>query len=85
MLIEQQRLQFDGNLHEWRVSLLNSGFREIAPDGSIALSATGLKDFQGDPADRLIAATALAEEARLVTADDRLLGHRGMRTVNGLN
>jgi len=34
--------------------------------------------------DRLIAATTLAEEARLVTADDRLLGHRSIRTINGM-
>jgi PIN domain nuclease of toxin-antitoxin system len=85
MLIEKQRLEFEGELAEWRVSLLNSGFLELPADGSIALVAAGLKDFAGDPADRLIAATTIAEEARLVTADDRLLGHRGIRTVNGLN
>jgi len=84
-LIEQQRLEFDGELAAWRVSLLNSGFLELPADGNIALVAAGLKDFAGDPVDRLIAATTIAEEARLVTADDRLLGHRGMRTVNGLN
>lgn len=85
MMVEQDRLTFEGELREWRVSLLNSGFLEIPPDGNIALAAAGLKDFQGDPADRLIAATTLAEEARLVTADDRLLDHRSVRTINGLN
>ena len=85
MLIEQQRLEFDGQLSEWRVALLNSGIHEFPADGSIALAAAGMKNFAGDPVDRLIAATTLAEEARLVTADDRLLGHRSVRTVNGLN
>lgn len=85
MLMEQERLEFDGQLPEWRVALLNSGFQEIPADGSIALVAAGLRNFAGDPVDRLIAATTLAEEARLVTADDRLLGHRSIRTINGLN
>lgn len=85
MLIENNRLEFDGELPEWRVTLLNSGFLEIPADGPIALTAAGFRNFPGDPADRLIAATTLAEEARLVTADDRLLGHRGIRTLNGLN
>ena len=85
MLIEQKRLEFEGKLTEWRVSLLNSGFIELPADGSVALTAAGLKDFPGDPADRMISATAIAEQARLVTADDRLLGHRGVRTINGLS
>lgn len=84
MLIERGRLEFRGVLPEWRVSLLNSGFIEIPPDGAIALTAAGLKNFTGDPVDRLIAATTLAKEARLVTGDNRLLGHRGIRTINGM-
>lgn len=83
-LIEQERLEFAGVLHEWRVALLNTGFIEIPPDGAIALTAVSLKNFLGDPVDRLIAATTLAEEARLMTADDRLLGHRSIRTINGM-
>lgn len=85
MLIEQDRLEFSGVLPEWRVALLNSGFIEVPADGAIALTAAGLKNFPGDPVDRLIAATTLAEEARLVTADDRLLDHRSIRTINGMN
>ncbi len=85
MLIEQQRLAFDGKLSEWRVSLLNSGFIELPASGAVALAASSLKNFVGDPVDRMIAATTIAEQARLVTADDRLLGHRGLRTINGMN
>ena len=84
-LIAEDRLEFGGVLPEWRVALLNSGFIEVVPDGAIALMAAGLKNFPGDPVDRLIAATTLAEEGRLVTADDRLLGHRSVRTINGMN
>ncbi|MDA0272366.1 MAG: type II toxin-antitoxin system VapC family toxin [Proteobacteria bacterium] len=84
MLIEKGRLAFQGSLTEWRVSLLNSGFIELPADGNIALAAASLKEFAGDPVDRMISATALNQEAKLVTADDRLLGHRGMKTINGL-
>ena len=85
MLIEHKRLSFTGQLREWRVTLLNSGFLELPTDGTVALAAAGFVDFQGDPADRMIAATAISEQARLVTADKRLLGRRGVRTINGLN
>jgi PIN domain nuclease of toxin-antitoxin system len=85
MLIEQKRLEFEGKLAEWRVSLLNSGFIELPADGNVALAAAGLKDFPGDPADRMITATAIAEQARLMTADNRLLEHRGVRTISGLS
>ena len=83
-LIDQERLEFEGVLPDWRVRLLNSGFFEVSPDGAIALVAAGLKQFRGDAVDRLIVATTLAGEGRLVTADDRLLGHRSVRTINGM-
>ena len=82
MWLTQNRLVFSGELQAWRVSLLGSGFTEIAADGNVALTAAQLKDFEGDMADRLIAATALSEKARLVTADRRLLDRRGLRTIN---
>lgn len=51
-------------------------FRGIAPQPvtpDVALAAGSLlAPFPGDPADRIIYATALARDARLVTADRRL-------------
>ena len=85
MLLNLGRVVFAGSLSEWRVTLLNTGVREISADGGVSLAAAGLKDFKGDPVDRLIAATAIAEEGRLVTADPRMLSHRAVKTVNGLN
>jgi PIN domain nuclease of toxin-antitoxin system len=38
-------------------------------------------DFPGDPADRVIAATARAEGIPLVTADQRMLGSRLLKTI----
>ena len=50
---------------------------------SIALRAGSLdpQDFQGDPMDRLIYATAVEHDARLVTADERLRQFDPERTV----
>lgn len=84
-LIENQRLSFEGGLDQWRVSLLNSGFVELPADGKVALAAARLKNFKGDPVDRMIAATAILEDAQLVTADEHLLNRRGLKTINGTN
>jgi len=51
--------------------------------GSIAISAAQLQDLRGDPADRFIAATAIAHDATLMTADARLLRwHHALRRQN---
>jgi PIN domain nuclease of toxin-antitoxin system len=49
----------------------------------VALRAGSLhpKDFHGDPIDRLIYATAIEHDARLVTADERLRQFDPERTV----
>ena len=76
MLCEKGRLELLGDIGAWRVSLLNEGLVEIAVDGEIALSAGFLRDLHGDPADRIIVATALAGH-QLVTADRRILDWAG--------
>jgi PIN domain nuclease of toxin-antitoxin system len=55
----------------------------ISPSTSIALRAGSLnpRSFRGDPMDRLIYATALEHDARLVTADERLRQFDPERTV----
>jgi PIN domain nuclease of toxin-antitoxin system len=44
---------------------------EIDPD--IAVKSTSLDGFHGDPADRIIVATAIQKKAKLVTADKSIL------------
>lgn len=56
--------------------------RTIPVTPAIATTAVDLPDsFPGDPADRLIYATALERGWRLVTKDRRLRGHRDSRPV----
>ena len=57
----------------FRDQTLKAGIVELAVDGLVAIAATELADFHGDPADRIIAATAIEAAARLVTADAALL------------
>ena len=72
MRIQKGRLEFLLDLDVWRRELLDQGLIEIAVDGAIAARAGLLADMHGDPADRLIVATAL-QGHELVTADRRIL------------
>jgi PIN domain nuclease of toxin-antitoxin system len=50
--------------------------RELPVTGDIAILAAELAGLNGDPADRIIAATAIAHDATLITADSNLLKWR---------
>jgi PIN domain nuclease of toxin-antitoxin system len=76
MLRDKGRIQLPAEPSAWRASLLRDGLVEIPVDGVIAARAGSLRDIHGDPADRLILATAL-EGHRLITADARLLDWPG--------
>jgi PIN domain nuclease of toxin-antitoxin system len=54
----------------------------VPVDNPIAVRAVGLGDFpHRDPADRLIAATALVMGATLITADARLRAYEPLTTL----
>ena len=76
MRIQKGQINFDLDLYEWRSTLISQGLIEIPVDGAIAARAGLLADIHGDPADRIIIATALGGH-RLVTADERILGWSG--------
>ncbi len=73
MLIEKGRLEFNIELDVWRHDLLQNGLQEISLTGAAAIRAGRLEDFHGDPADRMIVATAMEQSAVLVTADRKIL------------
>ena len=77
MLCAKGRLELLVDLGTWRMSLLNEGLVEVPVDGEIAARAGSLRDLHGDPADRMIVATALAGH-QLVTADRRILEWSGL-------
>jgi PIN domain nuclease of toxin-antitoxin system len=76
MLASKGRLRAIESAGELRSRLLSARFRELPVTGNIAILAAELEGLHGDPADRIIAATAIAHDATLMTADDKLLRWR---------
>jgi PIN domain nuclease of toxin-antitoxin system len=76
MLIAKGRLRSLKSADEERAKLLGSGLRELPLTGDIAILAAELSGINDDPADRIIAATAIIHEATLMTADAKLLRWR---------
>lgn len=73
MLIEKQRLSINTELNTWRSDLIHAGLNEIPLQGETAIRAAQLQLFHGDPADRIIVATAIEKKATLITADEKIL------------
>ena len=77
MLVQRRRLVLVQPVANWRHNVLELGIGEIAVSGDIGILAAELEDFPLDPADRIIAATAMVHGARLITADESILGGKG--------
>ena len=76
MLISKGRLRALRSASEQRGKILTAGIQELILTGEIAIIAGELENLHGDPADRFIAATAIAHNATLMTADKTLLDWR---------
>jgi PIN domain nuclease of toxin-antitoxin system len=81
MLVARGRLTLDTTVSAFRAATLAAGIREEPVDGEIAIAAGELADRHGDPADRMLVATALVRGLTLLTADAILLDWklRGLR------
>ncbi len=73
MLVRKGRLRLNMDLSVWRNDFMEQGLIELPVTGEIGIKAAGLESFHGDPADRMIAATALQHSLTLLTADEKLL------------
>lgn len=73
MLAAKNRIVMEVPTSTWRHDLLTLGLVEIPMTGEIGITAVQLDALPGDPADRVIVATALLREAILLTADRKLL------------
>ena len=76
MLVAKGRLSLPDDVASWRRQNLRQGLTEIPVDGEIGARAGSLTGLHGDPADRIIVATAM-DGHRLVTADQRILDWDG--------
>jgi PIN domain nuclease of toxin-antitoxin system len=82
MLVARGRLEFDREVSLWlRQSLAMPRAALVPIDPEIATVAVGLDWAHADPADRLIAATAIVHGAPLVSKDARLRGLSSVRTI----
>ena len=79
MLEAKGRLQLQMDCLEWvSEATRRSGVRILPLSPEIAVASTRLPgEWHGDPADRIIAATARHESAALVTRDRALLAYAG--------
>lgn len=81
MLVAKRRLSLDRPIRAWLdAALALPNVRLIPLTPSIAVTSTTL-DLHGDPADRLIAATALEYRCPLVSRDELLRGSSVVETV----
>jgi len=78
------RLVFRVEVDEWvEIALPSHRLRLLPISPAIALSAYQWpEDFHGDPADRIIAATAREHRLTLVTSDDKLLARADLETLS---
>ena len=80
-LAEHERIQPTMPVLAW-LQQLAEHVRTVGITPSVAATAVSLpSSFPGDPADRLIYATAIEHGWRLVTKDERLRNHRHPRPV----
>lgn len=83
MLAQRGRLQLSIGARDWIARCEALPFLQFVPvDNAIAVQATCLPgELHGDPADRIIVATALSRGATLVTKDRKLLDYSGVATL----
>ena len=77
LLTQKNRLRMPQSVYAWRNAVLNLGVSEISLTGDIGIASTELEGLPADPADRIIVATAIASDATLITADERILDWQG--------
>jgi len=80
-LAEHDRIRVSIPIRTWLEGLAGE-VRTVGTTPAVAASAVGLPaSFRGDPADRLIYATAVEQGWKLVTKDRRLRNHRAPRPM----
>lgn len=83
MLVSKGRLALGMDADEWLNAVLAiQGVTLLPLTAKAALDSSRLPGtFHGDPADRMIVATARIENAPLVTVDKRIRAYRHVRTI----
>ena len=77
MLSSKGRIELSQDTLSLRKKLNLSGLIEVPVDGEVGIYAAGLDKFHGDPADRIITASACLTGLALLTADQKILEWKG--------
>lgn len=76
MLVDKRRIELDRSTAAWTADVLRHARVEIADlSPEVAVMASELPDFHGDPCDRLLYATARARRVPFVTKDGAMHGY----------
>jgi len=83
MLARKSRLKLDIPFSEWILTASDPEVVRVLPvDASVVIALDGLPDsFHGDPADRMIVSTALANRLPLMTLDGSIRKSRLVKCV----
>ncbi len=83
MLVRKGRLQLTMDVRDWILRSEALPFLTFVPvDNAIAVQSTRLPgELHGDPADRIIIATAQSLGATLLTKDDKILAYPYVKTL----
>ncbi len=76
-LLRRGKLKPSVTLRDWHAGMRSLGVRELPLSAEVAIRASEIDNLTGDPIDRIIVATALVEDAVLLTADGSLLDWPG--------
>jgi PIN domain nuclease of toxin-antitoxin system len=64
-------------LRDWHAAVRALGVRELPLLTEVAIGASEIENLPGDPVDRIVVASALVEDAVLLTTDGGLLDWPG--------
>lgn len=83
MLVRKGRLSLDLDVNDWVSKIEQLSYVRFVPvDNDIAKRSVDLSgEFQGDPADRIIVATAILTGSSLITRDKEILEYSGVKAV----
>lgn len=85
MLVQKGRVALDRPTDIWVSDFQSTDRIEISQlTPAIAVAAAELRDLHGDPADRILVATANAHSVPLVTKDEKIHDHAKLAAVTAL-
>jgi len=81
MLVAKGRLRLDRDVLAWVEEALAAGISLLPISPRIAVAAGSLEELHGDPADRLIVATAMETGSLLISKDSGIRAFAGVNAV----